>query len=173
MLDNDNGKRPQRRSALIALELGKLAIDIAAVSEVRFPNNGSLVEHEAGYTLFWSGEEKNERKVSGVGFMITNPIARKMSDLPKCHSDRLMSVRIPIRNNNHITLISAYAPNLQDDPNNILNFYTKLSDITSEIPAKDKIIILGDFNARVGNDKNIWHGVLGAHGLSPHNENGN
>ena len=52
MLDADDSHRPVCRSALIAHELSRLDIDIAALSEVRFPEVGSLLEHSAGYTLY-------------------------------------------------------------------------------------------------------------------------
>ena len=48
----DSEDRPQRRSALVARELARLDIDIAALSEVRFAEQGSLREDGAGYTLF-------------------------------------------------------------------------------------------------------------------------
>ena len=51
MLDRADSCRPKRRSALIAHELSRLNIDIAALSEVRFSGEGSLQEHGAGYTL--------------------------------------------------------------------------------------------------------------------------
>ena len=55
----DSEDRPQRRSALVARELARLDIDIAALSEVRFAEQGSLREDEAeGYTLFWSGRTR-------------------------------------------------------------------------------------------------------------------
>ena len=53
MLDRADSCRPERRSALIAHELSRLNIDIAALSEVRFSGEGSLQEHGAGYTLYW------------------------------------------------------------------------------------------------------------------------
>ena len=56
MLDKAESNRPQRRSALVAHELSRLNIDIAALSEVRFPDTGSLKEQGAGYTLYWSGK---------------------------------------------------------------------------------------------------------------------
>ena len=64
MLDSDDNDCPQRRSALVARELSRLDIDIAALSEVHFAEEGSLVEHGAGYTLFWSrrGKEENDKK---------------------------------------------------------------------------------------------------------------
>ncbi|BHF79661.1 hypothetical protein SprV_0702278300 [Sparganum proliferum] len=38
--------------------------------------------------------------------------------------------------------------------------------------AADKLVVLGDFNARVGTDHTAWRGVLGPHGLCGSNDNG-
>ena len=62
----DSEDRPQRRSALVAWELARLDIDIAALSEVCFAEQGFLREDGAGYILFWSGKSKDERHLSGV-----------------------------------------------------------------------------------------------------------
>ena len=77
----DSEDRPQRRTALVARELARLDIDIAALSEVRLPEQGSLREDGAGYTLFWSWKNKDERRLSCVGFMIETSIARKLQKL--------------------------------------------------------------------------------------------
>nr|VZI39717.1 unnamed protein product [Spirometra erinaceieuropaei] len=36
----------------------------------------------------------------------------------------------------------------------------------------DKLIVLGDFNVRVGTDHAVWRGMLGSHGLDGSNDNG-
>ena len=92
----DSEDRPQRRSALVARELARLDIDIAALSEVRFAEQGCLREEGAGYTLFWPGKNKDERHLSGVGFIIKTSIATKLQNLPAGHLDRIMSLRLPI-----------------------------------------------------------------------------
>ncbi|CAH1276009.1 Hypp9382 [Branchiostoma lanceolatum] len=94
MQDREESNRPQRRSALVARELAKLDIDIASISEVRFADQGSLTEHGAGYTLYWSGKGKDERRQPGVGFMIENSIANKLQNL------------LPLQDNQFATLIS-------------------------------------------------------------------
>ena len=66
----DSEAHPQQRSALVARELAWLDIEIAAHSKVRFAEQGSLREDGAGYTLFWSGKDKEERCLSDVGFVI-------------------------------------------------------------------------------------------------------
>ena len=54
-MDNPNANRPERRTALVARELCRYSIDIAALSETRFADEGQLTESGAGYTFFWCG----------------------------------------------------------------------------------------------------------------------
>ncbi|VDM04458.1 unnamed protein product [Schistocephalus solidus] len=54
--------RPERRTALVARELARYKVDIAALSETRFSEQGQLEEVGANYTLFWSGRPKAEQR---------------------------------------------------------------------------------------------------------------
>ena len=63
----DSKDCPQGCSALVVNDLARLDIDIAALSEVRFAEQGSLTED--GADCFWFGKNKDERRLSGVGFM--------------------------------------------------------------------------------------------------------
>ncbi|WP_419595932.1 endonuclease/exonuclease/phosphatase family protein, partial [Thiolapillus sp.] len=157
---------------LVGREPAELDIDIAALSEVRFAEQGSLREDGAGYTLFWSGKNKDERRLSGVGFMIKTSIARKLQNLPVGHSDRIMSLRLPIQDNKFATVLSVYAPTLQAETGVKEAFYRDLHNLPHQVDSKHKLPILGDFNARVGRDFELWKGVLGRHGIGNCNDNG-
>nr|VZI11346.1 unnamed protein product [Spirometra erinaceieuropaei] len=50
--DNPRSNRPERRTALVARELARYKVDIAALSETRFSEQGQLEELGAGYTFF-------------------------------------------------------------------------------------------------------------------------
>ncbi|BHF75496.1 hypothetical protein SprV_0501859200 [Sparganum proliferum] len=50
--DNPRSNRPERRTALVARELARYKVDIAALSETRFSEQGQLEEVGAGYTFF-------------------------------------------------------------------------------------------------------------------------
>ena len=63
----DSEDSPQQRSALVARELTRLDIDIAALSEMRFVEQGSLTDNGAGFTLCWSEKNKDEHRLSCVG----------------------------------------------------------------------------------------------------------
>ena len=60
MLDASNTDRPARRTALIAQELRRYNVDIAALAETRLPDDGSLTEAGGGYTFFWKGLPNGE-----------------------------------------------------------------------------------------------------------------
>ncbi|XP_051657480.1 craniofacial development protein 2-like [Manacus candei] len=172
MLDSVDSSHPECHSALIAHELSHLNIDIAALSEVRLHEEGSLREHGAGYSLFWSGKPRTEKHLSGVGFMIKNSIVPKLENLPTGHSEHIISLRLSLHNKQYVVLFSIYAPTLQVDPAEKDKFWTDLCRLTQKIPADDKIIILGDFNTRVGKNFEAWKGILSKHGIRNCNNNG-
>ncbi|CAH1233287.1 Hypp666 [Branchiostoma lanceolatum] len=163
---------PQRRTALVAKELERYNIDIAAISETRLAGEGSLTEPNSGYTFFWKGKAEQEARIHGVGFAIKSSLLRRIPDIPTGINERLMKIRIPVSKKRFITLISVYAPILTSAEEDREQFYADLDSLLLTIPASDKLLILGDFNARVGNNHEQWKGVIGKHGLGKANSNG-
>ena len=51
-------------------------------------------------------------------------------------------------------------------------FYSDLRSVLLRIPRNDKIFLLGDFNARFGNDNLAWPSDLGPYGIGKMNSNG-
>ena len=172
LLDNIKADRPERRTALVAKELARYNVDIAALSETRFADKGQLTEHGGGYTFFWSGRSSTERREAGVGFAIRSHLARKLAKLPEGINDRLMSLQLPLENKKSVTLISAYAPTMTNPEDIKDKFYEELDTLISAVPQSEKLFILGDFNARVGTDHQTWEGIIGRHGTGKCNSNG-
>ena len=69
-------------------------------------------------------------------------------------------------------LISVYAPTLQADPAEKDKFYTDLHNLSHTIPKNGKVFILGDFNARVRHDSEVWKGTFRKRGVGNCNNNG-
>ena len=83
-----------------------------------------------------------------------------------------MSIRIPLTGKQYATIFSAYAPTLPSEEGIKDRFYEILDETLHKVPKNDKILLMGDFNARVGRDSGIWKGVLGQHGIGHSNANG-
>nr|VZI09628.1 unnamed protein product [Spirometra erinaceieuropaei] len=111
LLDNPRSNRPERRTALDARELARYKVDIAALSETRFSEQGKLEER------LLSADEQPRRR-------------RRQRQI-----------------------------------------YEDLHALLATVSKADKLIVLGDFNVRVGTDHTAWRGVLGPHGLRGSNDN--
>ncbi|PFX12708.1 hypothetical protein AWC38_SpisGene23289 [Stylophora pistillata] len=135
-------------------------IDIAARQETRRAGEGQLTERGAGYTFFWMGKEENEQRIHGVGFALKKELIRNLEELPVGVSERLMTLRLKLKSNQQATVISAYAPTLQVEPEDKEIFYSTLDSVLTQTPSNDKIILLGDFNAWVGRTGIRLHGDI-------------
>ncbi|BHF70836.1 hypothetical protein SprV_0401388900 [Sparganum proliferum] len=84
-----------------------------------------------------------------------------------------MSLRLPLQRGKFATIISAYAPPMTSADAAKDKFYEDMHALLATVSKADKLIVLGDFNARVGTDHTAWRGVLGPHGLRGSNDNDN
>ncbi|VDL88707.1 unnamed protein product [Schistocephalus solidus] len=107
--DNLRSDRLERRTALVACEMARYKVNIAALSETRFSEQGQLEEVGAGYTIFWSGRPKAELCDAGFASAIRNDIVGSLPYLPQRINERLMSLHLLLQGDKFATIISAYA----------------------------------------------------------------
>jgi len=157
---------------LSASELSRYNIDIAALSETRLADEGSLNEMASGYTFFWKGLSANSRRIHGVGFAVRTKLLQTLPESPVAISERLMTLRIPLAKHRCATFISTYAPTLPSDDETKDHYYAMLRSTLMQVPRRDKLIVLGDFSARIGSDSKTWGNVMGKHGVGNINSNG-
>ena len=82
-----------------------------------------------------------------------------------------MSLRLPIQYNKFATVLSVHAPTMQAKNGVKKSFYSDLHNLLQQVDSKNKLLILGDFNARLGRDLELLKGVLGRLGISNCNDN--
>ena len=123
-------------------------------------------------TLSSGVDEKDERREAGVGFAIKSHLVSKLSGLPKGINDCLITLGFPISGKRHATVVSAHAPTMTNPDEVKDKFYDDLDSVISAAPRIDKLILLADFNARVGTDHQTWEGVIGSEGVGKCNSNG-
>ena len=114
-----------------------------------------------GYTFFNSGE--NSFKRNGVGLLLSPLLADNMASLEQ-HNSRLLSARIYTRHAN-LSIVCGYAPTNEATDGAKDSFYKELDRILNIIPKHDVIILLGDFNAQLSNNKYGFEGILGQHSI--------
>ncbi|CAH8616633.1 unnamed protein product [Dicrocoelium dendriticum] len=172
LLDRNSSERPEQLTALVAMELARYHIDIAALSETRLAEQGKLHEAGAGYTFYWVGNVASAPREHGVGFAISDRLHGQLVGEPTCISARLMTVRLRLGRGKFATFISTYGPAMCYPDDTRDQFYTQLSSVIQSVPRSDRLFLLGEFNARIGPDASVWTDVIGAHGIGSANANG-
>ncbi|XP_068757900.1 uncharacterized protein [Montipora capricornis] len=133
-LDRARTLRTERRTALVAKELQRYPIDIAALSETRLADEGSMKEEGGGYTFLWEGKPQAEDRIHGVGFAIRTALLQNTPALPVGINERLMKVRIPLSKIRYVTAVSAYAPTLTSPDETKEQFYEQFDQVIRSTP---------------------------------------
>ena len=117
-----------------------------------------MTKDGAGHTFYWIGKPEGQPRLAGVGFAVRTSLPDHLASLPIGINEQLMTMRIHLANSRHMTVMSVYAPAVTHSDDAKEEFYEILSRTVSSIPPGDKIMILGDFNARVGQSTIAWGG---------------
>ena len=131
-----------------------------------------LREAGAGYTFFWWGKPADEDSLHGLGLVIGTSLMKDTPSLPLRINELLMKLHFPLNRTCHVTIISTCAPTLTSPDEAKEQFYEDLGHLIMTTPPSDKLIILEDFKARVGQVSSDWKEVLGPHGVGNLNSNG-
>ena len=157
-----------RKTAVINNELMRLNVDISTLPETRLADSGALKEKD--YTLYWQGKGSGEHREYGVGFAVRNSLL-SMIEPGSNGSERLLTLRLNATAG-PVTLVSVYAPTMSATSDTKDEFYENLAAIISSVPNNEQLILLGDFNGRVGADHDTWPSCIGQFGVGIMNENG-
>jgi exonuclease III len=132
----------------IAKEMLKYKVDIIALQEIRWQEQGRIDKSE--YTVMYSDPSSRTGQL-GTGFMVTKRIRKNILEF-EAINDRMCRIRLKgsFRNT---TIISIHAPTEEKEENHEEDFYDKLDRICNNIQKYDQLIIMGDFNAKVGKEE--------------------
>ena len=76
-----------------------------------------------------------------------------------------------------MTIVSVYAPTFRSSVEDKEKFYSDVQLTLDEVNKQDLLMLVGDFNVRVGStgqegNQDVWSGVRGPHGVGEMNEAG-
>lgn len=129
---------------VIQREMERLQITVMGLSETRWKGQGHF--NWNGYRIIMSGQREKGR--NGVAIMCDRKSANAIMGYDTV-SDRILSVRFRGKKVN-ITIIQVYAPTSVAIEEEHERFYNELQSIIDKTPKGDVVMIIGDFNAKVG-----------------------
>ena len=145
--------------SLISSELKRLDIGIAALSEVRRSDCGEIMA--GGYTYYWSGRSHGYHS-QGVAVAVSNMLTPMIIEVTPVN-ERIMRLRIR-HSLGVISLVSVYAPTEASDLTMKDTFYSTLESVVDQCPRRDTLLVLGDFNASTGTDRDGYETCVCLHG---------
>ena len=152
----------------LSYEMSSSHWNILGLCEVQRKNFGKTSTEE-GHKLYFSGNKDKHNQ--GIGFLVHKDIMNTvMGCLPV--SSRLITLRLRASPFN-ITIIPVYPTTLEYDDDAVEDFYDHLLEVLDQSPKKDILVVLCDWNAKVGEDafKN-WTGTCGCCCNPERNERG-
>lgn len=165
---NVRGLLEKHKLPVLEKELMRCKLTIAGLSETHWKGSGHF--DSGNHTIYFSGNDKSS--FSGVAIAIPkiwngavlgyNPI-----------SDRLISIKLSA-SPTPLNIIQVYAPTCSSSDESLEDFYKDLESSMATIPKKELLLIIGDFNAKVGDttmDDGIRN-IVGRYGLGVRNKRG-
>ena len=117
------------------------------------------------YTSIHSGGSESQH---GVGFLVKNSIVKSvLGFLPV--NERCLLLKLKGKPFN-ISIIQVYAPTTDHSEEELEEFYESVNSTIKEVKSTDVLIVMGDFNAKVGDQK--YGKIIGNFGLGNRNERG-
>ncbi|KAK7873794.1 hypothetical protein R5R35_005779 [Gryllus longicercus] len=160
---NIQGLRAKQREVISEIE--KMNLDIIILTETKKKGGGEEILNE--YLHIWSGVPKDFRAKSGVSFLIKRKWTKFIKRIENIN-ERILRIDMNVFRHK-ITILGVYAVNdnaLVDEKN---KFFQDLRETIASIPYQNEIILIGDFNSRVGNRERE---VVGQYGEESINDNG-
>ena len=144
-------------------EIIRLKVDILGVCETRWTGSGEF--HSDDFKVLYSGGQTHER---GVAVILNKQGANSLLGWWPL-SDRVMLVKLKGKQID-IVIIQVYAPTTANNEEDIEEFYDTLEMAKKKCKSMDVSIIMGDLNAKVGNETDGE--TVGKFGLGTLNQRG-
>ena len=151
------GKEPE-----LVREVERYRLEIVGLTSTHSLGSGTQLL-ERGWTLFYSGVARSERRRAGVGLLIAPQLSHHV-----LADERVASLRLRVGDRS-LTVVSAYWLNGRAE---YPTFLEALGGVLESAPTGDSVVLLGEFNAYVSSNSVTWRGVIGRNGLPDLNLSG-
>ncbi|XP_049779285.1 craniofacial development protein 2-like [Schistocerca cancellata] len=143
----------------LAETASKMGLDVLAVSDIRV--RGEKEEEVGEYKVYLSGVKAGIAQW-GVGLYIRKEMEPSVVAI-RYVNDRLMWIDLTV-SSKKIRIVSVYSHCEGTEQDKMDSFYEVLSDVVVRVKDKDSVLLMGDFNARIGNRTEGYEKVMGKFG---------
>ena len=160
------------KTTVIADEMRRYRVSNLGLCETRWLQSGE-VKLVSGESILYSGHaDEKAPHTEGVAFMLSKEAQRALVSWEPIHS-RIITARFQTTHKRiNLQIIQCYAPTNNTDEELKDNFYNQLQHLLQNRKEKYLLLLMGDMNAKVGNNNNGYELAMGKHRLGPMNENG-
>lgn len=149
----------------IVQEMNRLKVEIMGISEMRWKDSGytKILDH----SVYYSGNDDKHHR-NGVAILVTKEINNSIKNVIY-HSDRIIMVQLKATPFD-INIVQVYYPTADKDDTEIEEVYGQLEKILKSAKNNEVTIVMGDFNAKIGQGKE--GSIVGQYGLGTRNTRG-
>ena len=141
-------------------------IDILEVCETRLSGGGVKVLHD-DFQLIYSGGQDN---IHGVGVILSPELAQRVNNFEQVN-ERMLTFSLKM-NEGNLSFIQVYVPQQGRPTEEREVFYQELQIVKDRVPHHENVILMGDLNGHVGQDRRGIENVIGAHSIGDRNAAG-
>src|SRR6476469_1277842 len=135
-------------------EMRRNRLNIMGVSDIRWKDGGDFVSY--GYRVMYAGGPTCQR---GVAVIVEAKVAERVTEIDR-FGDRIMVVKVKA---DPVDMVPAYLRTTNYEDEEVEKLYEQLEEILGKPKGTDYVIVMGDFNAVVGEGKEDR--VVGKFGL--------
>ena len=151
------------------MDLKKYNLDVLGVQETRLQEQEiDLGDHKLFHTDSWLSTPKVRQ--GGVGIAVTKRISSSIIEQVAV-SERMAYVKFAAQRRANLVVIVCYAPRSEVDNLAKDNFWNQLSSLVSSFKQRERVCLVGDFNAEPGQQTAVNVPCRGPFGMGEENDN--
>ena len=146
-----NVRSARNKEEELIREMKRYNLDILGLSETK--GRGNSMKVIDGVSYVYAGVTEG-----GVGIVVVERWVDYIRSW-RCVNERCVMVRLKIEGVG-ITIVQVYAPTDDKDNDTKEEFYAVLQEVIARAQRRDKVVVMGDFIARVGNNVLRWSDAM-------------